>query len=527
MTKDLFFFDPDKARGASDRPDVGEDSKNRAPISVSALIGRIKGALSDAFPQRVTVVGELSNVKRHTSGHLYFRMKDSEASIDAAMFRQHAGRLKFEPEDGLEVVVVGRLDVYDVRGQLQLYVELMIPKGAGALELAFRQLREKLAGEGLFDPTRKKPIPRFPRAIGVVSSATGAAIRDIRRTLGRRWSSAAVYLLPVLVQGEGSAEQIADAIKLLDTNAERLEIDTIIIARGGGTLEDLWAFNEELVARAIFAARTPVISGVGHEVDVTIADLVADLRAATPTGAAELATPDGQEIRRHVGQLLVRLRRIVTDGVGRSRASLEAVLRIAVFRDPQSALRTAVQRVDELTRRLDAGEQKMLARFRRHLEPVTHRLVVLQPELITERARAKLDRLASRVRWALGASSRIASDAISVWARRIEVVHPRYRLHLGQQKIAAIKRQLEAMSHRSALRRGFSVTRRAGGGILRSTKDVRSGEYVETELADGKFRSVVEAHPAKQPTEKPVSSPKAKNCKKLKGTGDAERTLFD
>ena len=502
MGEDFSFFDLDKVRGGDKGPDVGKDvtqeilagAGQRGPVSVSHLIGQVKNALADAFPQCVQVVGELSNVKRHGSGHLYFRLKDAAASIDAVMFRQYASKLRFEPVDGLEVVVEARVDVYDVRGQLQLYTERMTPKGAGALELAFRQLRERLAGEGLFEKARKKPIPRFPRAIGVVTSATGAAIRDIRRTLARRWSGASVYLLPVLVQGEGAADQIAAAIALLDANAERFEIDTLIVARGGGSLEDLWAFNEEIVARAIFAARTPIISGVGHEVDVTIADMVADLRAPTPTAAAELAVPNARDIRAHVAQLTGRLKRTVADKLRRAHSDLAAVMRSAVFRDPTWRLRTQAQRIDELTHRLRAGIGETLSQQRRKVESPANRLASLHPARLTERARGKLASATHRLAWALGGRSKRSGEALSALTARLHAVHPHHRLRLAQQQVAAAARQLEAMSYRNVLQRGFSVTRGANESILRLAADVAGGEQIETELADGKFKSIVEDH---------------------------------
>jgi len=530
MARELSFFDPDKARGPGEAPDVGKDVTDeilagggrRTPWSVSALIGRVKGALGEAFPQSVAVVGELSNVKLHTSGHLYCRLKDASASIDVAMFRRHARRLRFRPTDGLEVVIDGRVDVYDVRGQLQLYAEQMTPKGAGALELAFRQLCEKLRSEGLFDADRKKPVPRFPRAVGVVTSATGAAVRDIRRTLGRRWPAARVYLLPVLVQGEGAAEQIAEAISLLDAAADRYEIDTLIVARGGGSLEDLWAFNEEVVARAIFAAATPIISGVGHEVDVTIADMTADLRAPTPTGAAELAVPDAREIRSRVVQLGGRLRRKVVEDLRRGRAELEAVLRSVIFRDPTWRLRTQAQRLDELAHRLRAAAAQLLARSRGRLEPQANRLASLHPMRLTERARGRLERLKFRLRWALGGRSRSDAEALAGLAGRLRAAHPRQRVALARQQVGAIRRQLEAMSHRSALNRGFSVTRLPDGAIVRSAGQVRAGQSVETELADGRFKSVVDGR-----DDLPPDRGAQGNRKRRDRTDDSQRRLFE
>ncbi len=499
MAEMLPFFDPDKARGGSDRPDVGRNADvpagaehAPAPLSVSALLAQIKNALTEAFAGPMQVVGEISNCKRHTSGHLYFRLKDANASIDVAMFRPHAQRLRFAPTDGLEVVVEGRIDVYDVRGQLQLYAERLTPKGAGALELAFRQLREKLQNKGLFDPQHKKPIVRFPRAVGVITSATGAAIRDIRRTLRRRWPAAEVYLFNVHVQGEGASEEITQAIRLLDHNAARYGIETLILARGGGSLEDLWAFNEECVARAIFAAETPILCGVGHEIDITIADLVADLRAATPTAAAELATPNAADVQRYLAEAAGQLRRRTEEFWAQAQASLQSVLRSVVFRDPTSRLRIGTQRLDELSHRLRAAAVEGLGRSRLRLEPSAHRLAGLHPARLAERAGAQLDQFQNHLAWSLGRRCKHAGDALAEWEGRLRAVPPRHRIQLAQQQLTAASRQLEAMSYRNVLRRGFSVTRNANGDIVRSVATVQPAERVETELTDGTFTSVVD-----------------------------------
>jgi exodeoxyribonuclease VII large subunit len=493
-------FDPDKARGASDRPDVGKDVTGDilgqgpagGPMSVSALLARVKAALAGAFPGRLSVVGEISNFKRHASGHLYFRLKDAHTSIDVAMFKSAASRLKYAPSDGMEVVIDGRVDVYEVRGQLQFYAEAMTPKGTGALELAFRQLRARLEAEGLFDASRKKPVPRFPRAIGVITSATGAAVRDVGRTLRRRWPAAGVFLVPVLVQGEEAAGQIAEAIRLLDAAAERFDIDTIIVGRGGGSLEDLWAFNEEVVARAVAAARTPIISGVGHEVDVTICDLVADVRAATPTAAAELAAPDRAEVRASVANLGGRVARAARQAFRQSAAQLDAVRRSAVFRDPAARLRTRSQHVDELSHRLGFAARDTLNRARRRLSPAEAKLAALHPARLAERARARLAAAASRMAWVLGGRCKRAGDSLAAKAARLAAAHPRHRLALGWARVRGLKRQLDSMSYRSVLRRGYSVTRLAGGEIIRSAGQAVGGTRVSTELADGQFTSTVD-----------------------------------
>jgi exodeoxyribonuclease VII large subunit len=553
---DMFdFFDPSRAKGPKNGPGVGRDvtedvlgqgeaapgpagRQARQPMSVSLLVARIKQALADAMLAPVTVVGELSNVKLHDSGHVYFRLKDSAAAIDAVMFRAAAGKLKFTPTDGLEVVVEGRVDVYDARGQLQLYVERMTPMGAGSLELAFRQLKEKLQAEGLFDAARKKPIPRFPRAVGVITSQTGAAVRDISRTLRRRWPAADVYLLATPVQGEGAAGQIAECIRLMDASAAALGIDTIIVARGGGSLEDLWAFNEELVARAVFAAGTPIISGVGHEVDVTICDLVADVRAATPTAAAELAVPDASAVGGWLSQAATRATRRMRQRLDEARLSLESIRRSAVFRDPMGRVRTRMQRIDEFAHRLRGGIRHRVAQARRSAEPPAARLAALHPARLCDRGAAKADALAARLRWALGGRSKRAGDALAGIAGRLTAASPVNRIRLARQQIDGAARQLDAMSYRRVLRRGFSVTRSKAGRILRAASEALAGEMIETELADGRLSSKVAGpwdnpgEPAAQgPAEAPAKAgparPPAPGPCPARKAPDAGATLFD
>jgi exodeoxyribonuclease VII large subunit len=526
MSAGRSFFDPAKARGPRRGPDVGQDVTGQfvqtqdstdasgreacepggagGSMTVSQLIRRIKSVLTEAFEEKVTVLGELSNFKRHSSGHLYFRLKDATGAIDAVMWRTTAGRLKFEPTDGLEVVARGRVDLYDVQGRLQLYVESMQPKGQGALELAFRQLREKLEAEGLFAPEAKKPIPRFPRAIGVVTSPTGAAIRDIRRTLLRRWPGAKVYLVPVRVQGESAAGEISRALGALDASAASLEIDTILLARGGGSLEDLWAFNEEPVARALFAMHTPVICGVGHEVDVTIADLVADVRGATPTAAAELAVPEAAQVRQEIRNLHLALSRGLGRKVTDAAGALQAVLRSVVFRDPAWRVRSGWQSLDRLEHRLTLAVSRSVAARQRRLEPLAHRLGAQHPRLQVERGRSRLGRTLDRLRWVLGGRSVRESQRLSGLAGRLGGVHPRTSLKLARQKLESTARQLESLSHRSVLKRGFSVTRLEAGGLLRREADVAPGALLETELAEGKVLSRVQgAAPGPGPKKKP------------------------
>ncbi|MCE5325140.1 MAG: exodeoxyribonuclease VII large subunit [Planctomycetaceae bacterium] len=487
-------FDFSKAKGPRATPVVGGDeaaAQAPPPWPVSLLVRHIKESLSECFPAAISVVGEISNFKRHSSGHLYFRLKDANAAIDAVMFRTAAARLKFEPADGLEVVAQGRIDVYDQRGQLQICIDRLSPKGAGELELAFQQLRAKLQAEGLFDAAAKKPLPMYPRAIGLITSPTGAAVRDIARTLARRWPAADVYLLPVMVQGAEAAGQVAAAVALLDAGAGRLNIDTLIVARGGGSLEDLWAFNEEIVARAIFAARTPIVCGVGHEVDVTIADLVADVRAATPTAAAELAVPDADAVRRGVATLAGRMTRRVGETVRSARAELTGLLRSSVFRDPGAAVRTHTRRVDELSHCLASGLAAQVAQARRAMEAPAAALAGLHPVRLVDRARAAVDALQASLRWNLGARAKRGGESLLRLEGRLTAALPRHRLALARQRVEAAARQLEAMSYRSVLARGFSVTRDSRGQIVRSAAAVAAGEILSTQVSDGAIASRV------------------------------------
>jgi exodeoxyribonuclease VII large subunit len=289
------------------------------PWTVSELTGQIRATLEDDFSD-VSLLGEISNLSRPRSGHLYFHLKDEGASIRAVMWRSTAARVVFDLEDGLAVRVRGDVTVYEPRGEYQIQVRAIEPEGVGPLELAFRQMFERLQAEGLFDPSRKRPLPRFPRRIAVVTSPTGAAVRDFLQVVGRRWRAAEIVVVPVKVQGLGAADEIAEGIAL----ANRVDgVDLVVIARGGGSLEDLWPFNEERVARAIFDSRLPVVSAVGHEVDVTIADYVADFRALTPSEAGERCVPDAAELRSAVDRLGDRLAAALIARVERQRLRLD------------------------------------------------------------------------------------------------------------------------------------------------------------------------------------------------------------
>ena len=381
----------------------------------------IKGRMdTDPILSKMLVRGELSNYKMYPSGHHYFSLKDSEGTVRCVMFRGNAAALRFRPENGMQVIAAGRVSVFPRDGQYQLYCDRLTPEGAGELAVAFEQLKKKLAAEGLFDPARKKPLPRFPQKIALVTSVAGAAVRDMIRILGVRYPLAEVILVPVLVQGEGAAQDIAAALDLVNEN--RLS-DIIITGRGGGSMEDLWAFNEECVARAISRSQIPVISAVGHEPDVTIADFVADLRASTPSNAAELAVPDQNEIYAGLWGLGDRLGRAMTRQLEAGRAALERARRCRVLQEPMGYV----------------DDKRVLLDYQR-------------------------ERLAHGLRGALSRE---------------------------RERFARSAAALDALSPLKVLGRGYGIPRRTDGGVIRSVKEVDTGDGLELRLSDGSLTCTV------------------------------------
>lgn len=343
--------------------------------TVSQLTAQIKGLLETEFAS-VWLAGEISNFKRHTSGHVYLTLKDDKAQISGVIWRDDASRLRFELHDGLEVIVQGRVSLYESQGKYQIYIKQLQPQGLGALELAFRQLREKLEKEGLFAREHKKPLPRFPRRMVLVTSPTGAAVRDMLQVICRRWRDVEIWIRPVRVQGDGAAREIAAAI----AEVNRLSgVDVMIVGRGGGSLEDLWAFNEEVVARAIFASRIPIVSAVGHEVDLTIADLVADRRALTPSEAGELVVPNEQEMRDCLRQSAVRMSRSLQDRLHAVRHRFDQLAARRPFQFPYDGIRQRQQRCDELSGRLNRAIWNRLRDGHHRLATLAGRTEALSP----------------------------------------------------------------------------------------------------------------------------------------------------
>ncbi len=343
---------------------------------VSDLTHEVKTLLEERFPFGVWVEGEVSNLKRHTSGHWYLTLKDSGSQLPAVIYRGVNLRLKFDLHDGMEVIARGRLIVYVPRGEYQLQVEEVQPKGIGPLELAFRQRKEKLSARGYFDPGRKKRLPRFPRRVALVTSPTGAAVRDMLEVLNRRWPAVEVWVCPVPVQGEGAAPKIAEAVELLNRIPG---IDVLIVGRGGGSLEDLWPFNEEVVAAAVFASRIPVVSGVGHETDLTITDLVADVRALTPTEAAERVVPNRAEVLEWLGGAGARMHALLHNRLELARAKLDDLAKRRCFRAPLDRIREDEQRLDDWAGRLQRAAGQRVTRARQSVEAAAARLETLSP----------------------------------------------------------------------------------------------------------------------------------------------------
>lgn len=354
--------------------------------TVSEVTERIKGLLEGDYPlQDLWVEGEVSNFSRSTVGHVYFTIKDAHSSLRCVMWRSQASRQEYLPRDGDAVMVHGRISVYEPQGQYQLYVDLVQPLGLGMLYMEFEALKGRLEAEGLFAPERKRPLPLFPRRLGLVTSPTGAAIRDVLRILRHRYPLVEVVLAPTLVQGEEAPPQIVAAIEALNDYARSEPLDLIIVTRGGGSLEELWAFNDERVARAIVASRIPVISGVGHEVDFTIADFAADVRAPTPTAAAQMAVPDKDELRDRIRHRQARLIQVMERRLEQSRSAL-ATYRQALLRfSPQARLERYRQRVDELERALRGHVEHLLGLWRERLRARRLQLMALSPLAILER----------------------------------------------------------------------------------------------------------------------------------------------
>ncbi|MBE6736061.1 MAG: exodeoxyribonuclease VII large subunit [Ruminococcaceae bacterium] len=417
-------------------------------LTVSQLNTYIKSVFDQDYRLRnILVTGEISNFTEARSGHLYMTLKDDKSALKAVMFRGSAVRLKFRPENGMKVIAFGSVSIYEAGGQYQMYLSDLQPDGLGSLNLAFEQLKEKLANEGLFDPARKKPLPVYPKRIGVVTSPTAAAFQDICNVLRRRWPMAEVVLSPTLVQGADAPAQIASALKLLD----RAGVDVIIAARGGGSMEDLWAFNDEAVARTVAACETPIVSGVGHETDFTIIDFVSDLRAPTPSAAAELCTPDWFEESDRVLAFGNHMRSLLQNRLNGERTRLQNLETSNVLRSFDSLVNEKRLKIDQLTERMG-------------------RYVAEQ----TRREGMRLDRAAIRLDHAM-------TDRVNAERSRLS-------------KAAA---KMEAFDPFAVLARGYSIAETDEGKLVKTVGDVRKNDKLIVRVSDGTIHAVVESTESK------------------------------
>ncbi len=440
---------------------------DRHIYTVSGLNQAARALLEGEFPL-LWVEGEVSNLSRPSSGHLYFSLKDARAQIRCALFQNRALLFRDGPRNGQQVLARGRISLYEARGDFQLIVDYLEEAGAGALRQAYDALRLRLEREGWFAPERKQTLPRFPERIGVITSPTGAALRDVLSVLRRRCPHLPVLVYPTPVQGEGAADRIAETIRLA---ARRQDCDVLLLVRGGGSLEDLWAFNEEKVARAIFDCSIPLVAGIGHETDVTIADFAADLRAATPTAAAELASPDRLEWLRRVRLLDERLagawRRRLTD----QRQRLDASTRRLDRAQPRHRLRDRAQRLDDLDQRLRRALRNRLDQARLRLMGFAKPLDARTPIIRLRVARQRLGELDQRLREAMGR-----------------------RLLAPSQQLNNLRETLHALSPLATLQRGYAIARRRpDGAILRRASDASVGETVEVLLGQGRLDCEIKA----------------------------------
>src|SRR6266700_2121429 len=432
----------------------------RHVFTVSELTARIRDLLARNFTD-IRVTGEISNAREAQSGHFYFTLKDASAQIRCVCFKQQLRLLKFRPEGGLQVTVRGSLSVYEARGEYQIYVETIEPVGLGALQLAFEQLKKRLEAEGLFDSRRKKPLPLLPRRIGLITSPKGAAVRDVVRILRRRFQNVHLILYPVRVQGEGAAEEIVKALKFF--NQKRL-VDVLILARGGGSMEDLWAFNEELVARAIAASEISIISGVGHETDFTIADFVADVRASTPSAAAELVVQTRREFDKHIAELRETLAGLIRYRLLELSRRVHEFSARPGFRRPLDLLRQQRQRADEMTSRLALGLRARLEQSRKRFNAAHLRIVSFDFRVKIAAFRLRLEK---------------RSADLGVRAERL--------LRVKRERWQRLALQLQERGPLRVLERGYAIATDAAGNLLRSADQVQIGDDVAIQLHRGRL----------------------------------------
>lgn len=436
--------------------------KEQRYLTVNALTKYIKRKFdADPHLQDVMVKGEISNFKQHSSGHMYFTLKDEKARIQAVMFSTYNRTMKFIPENGMKVLIRGDLTVYEPSGQYQIYVKEMLPDGVGDLYLAYEQLKEKLTKDGLFSSEHKKPIPKYPKTIGVVTSPTGAAIRDILTTIKRRYPIVDILIFPAVVQGTQAAPSIVKAINIAN---EQNAADVLIIGRGGGSIEELWAFNEESVARAIFQSQIPIISAVGHETDFTIADFVADLRAPTPTGAAEMAVPHIEDLTDRILNRQSRVIRALKEQINLQNERLSRIQKSYAFRFPKKLYEQKLEQVDKWTEQLERGAKKLYESKVEHSESLNKRLQRSHPFELAQKAKEKQEKTEKLLNRAMG----------NVFTTK-------------EKDFSRLISTLEALSPLKIMDRGYSLVYTEEENLIKTVKQIKRNEQIKVRVSDGAF----------------------------------------
>lgn len=481
--------------------------KDQKIYTVSQLTNQIKLILEENLEPRISVIGEITDMRLQSSGHCYYTLKDKNSNLPCVMWASKFSKLKFTPENGLEITARGYIDVYPPHGKYQFITDSMNLAGVGDLQLAFEQMVKKLQAEGLFNDEHKKPLPRYPEKIGILTSPTGAAIHDIADSIFNRWPCVKLYLYPVPVQGEGAAEKIALAIDDLNRRNDKLKLDVLIVGRGGGSLEDLWAFNEEILARAIFNSKIPIISAVGHEIDTTIADLVADKRASTPTKAGVTVVPDMADVLAQLKSIQNQLTGNLNHKTQSANQSLQTILASAVFRHPLGPVLYATQAVDELTNRLNDSAKNNINRLRNRISSFYENINKIEPHRLLGKNILKLNEFSTRLDNGFKNNINKLKDRINVFFENIKKMEPhrlldknalklndlstRYETTLKKlinkklMQMETASAKLDALNPKSVLKRGYSITTiKKTSQLLIDPDKIDLGDILITELAD-------------------------------------------
>lgn len=507
-----------------------QNSKGKI-YTVSQLSSLIKVTLEEHLPSRLVVTGQISDWRRHQSGHCYFSLRDEadDAVLPCVMWASDLRKVKFEPENGLAVLAKGFIDVYVPHGRYQFMVDKLEPAGVGALQIAFEQMVRRLEAEGLFEQAHKKPLPKYPNRIGIITSASGDAVKDIARSIFDRWPCAKLFLYPVPVQGEGAAEKIAEALKGINRRNKKLKLDVLIVGRGGGSLEDLWAFNEEVLARAIYNSKIPVISAVGHEADVTIADLVADARASTPTKAGIIVVPDAREVLKQLSVAESRLASKARGVIELAEQRLQTLLASSVFRNPLLPVRNREQQLDDKGGELEELMRNVIIAAKERLQEIYEQVVRLEPHRLLASKSIELNNIVNRVQMAVQSRlNRIEAEMskkstnlqdtfrrfVATTRKKVESMYVNViRIHPGkllrkktvelgdisnrtrnaikdiisrvQKELTAQANKLSVLNPKGVLKRGYSITtNRQTGLIVRDLKAVQIGDLLMTRIAE-------------------------------------------